>query len=121
MLWSHSQHMEVFRPGTESVTATTYAAGVATRDPLTHCTGPGIQPIPLQQPAPLRWESLSLSFFFFCFGLFRAISATYGSSQARGPTERQLLAKATATAMPDQSHICDLYTTAHGNARSLIH
>ena len=33
--------------------------------------------------------------------------------------ELQLLAFATATAMPDPSHVCNLHHTAHGNARSL--
>ena len=37
-------------------------------------------------------------------------------------SELQLLAYATAIAMLDLSHICNLhYTTAHNNARSLTH
>jgi len=32
----------------------------------------------------------------------------YGSSQARGRTELQLLAYTTVTATPDLSHVCDL-------------
>ena len=39
----------------------------------------------------------------------------YGNSQARGQ-----IGAATATATRDPSQICD-YTTAQGNARSLIH
>ena len=33
----------------------------------------------------------------------------YGSAQARGETGAAAAATATATAMPDSSHICDLY------------
>ena len=43
-----------------------------------------------------------LSFFFF---LFMAALAAYGSSQARGRTEVQLLAYTTATVTPDHSSI----------------
>ena len=48
----------------------------------------------------------ALGHFFF---LFRAKHAAYGSSQARIKSELQLPAYATATAMWDPSHICDLY------------
>ena len=44
-----------------------------------------------------------LSFFFF---FFSAPPAAYGSSQSRGQI------RATATATPDPSHICDLH---HGS------
>ena len=59
-------------------------------------------------------------FFFFFFCLFRAVPATYGSSQARGPIRYE------PPPMP-QSQQCQIqdtsatYTTAHGNARSLTH
>ena len=44
-------------------------------------------------------------FIYFC--LFRAAPEAYGSSQAKGPSELQLLAYATAT--PDPSRVCDLH------------
>ena len=55
------------------------------------------------------------SFFFFFFFFFWAAPMAYGNSQARGQ-----IGAATATATRDPSQICD-YTTAQGNARSLIH
>ena len=50
---------------------------------------------------------------YFCFYLinlfiFRASLAAYGSSQAGVESKQQLLPYATATAMPDLSHICNL-------------
>ena len=36
-------------------------------------------------------------------------------------SELQLLAYAKATEIRDQSHVCDLHTTGHGNAGSLTH
>ena len=38
-------------------TAVTYAATVATPDPLTYCAGSGIEPAPPQQPKPLKSDS----------------------------------------------------------------
>ena len=35
----------------------TYAAAAATLDPLTHYTGPGMEPLPLQQPEQLQSDS----------------------------------------------------------------
>ena len=50
----------------------------------------------------------------FCFfGLFRAVSAAYGSSQAGVELELQLLAYTTATARQDPSHICDPHHSSH--------
>ena len=46
---------------------------------------------------------------FFFFWLFRATSAAYGGSQARGPSELQLPVYTTATVMPDPSQICNLH------------
>ena len=45
----------------------------------------------------------------FFFLLLRATPAAYGGSQSRVQSELQLLAYATATAMQDLSHVCDLY------------
>ena len=51
----------------------------------------------------------------FIHSLFRATPTAYGNSQARGWIEAvvksklQLLGYATATAMSDLSHICDLH------------
>ena len=50
---------------------------------------------------PTEPEYELLDFFFF---LFRAAPMAYGSSQARG----KIRAVATATAMTDPSHVCDL-------------
>ena len=36
------------------VTAVTYATPRAKPDPLTHCAGPGIKPMPQQQLKPLK-------------------------------------------------------------------
>ena len=61
----------------------------------------------LQGPQP-KSSPLSLSlFFFFFFLLFRATPVAYVSSQARAESELQLLAYATATEMPDLSHVCN--------------
>ena len=49
---------------------------------------------------------------FFCFVLFcfRAAPRAYGSSQSiKAESELQVQAYATATAMPDLSHICNLH------------
>ena len=37
--------------------AMTYATAAATPNPLTHCTGPGIEPAPLQRPELLQSDS----------------------------------------------------------------
>ena len=46
--------------------------------------------------------------FFFSFFLFMATPEAYGSSQARGQIGAAAVAYATATAILDPSHICDL-------------
>ena len=38
-------------------TAATYATVAAMSDPLTHCSGLGIEPTPPQQPEPLQLDS----------------------------------------------------------------
>ena len=38
-------------------TAVTSAAAAAVPDPLPNCAGPGIQPVPLQQPEPQELDS----------------------------------------------------------------
>ena len=48
-------------------------------------------------------------YYYFVFRLFRAAPAAYGSFQASGQIKLQLLACTTATAMPDPSHVFDLY------------
>ena len=52
---------------------------------------------------------LLLLFFLSFFGLYRAISAAYGSSRARGPI-RAIAACTTASATQDLSHISNLHT-----------
>ena len=47
--------------------------------------------------------------FFFVFCLFRAPPLAYGGPRLRVKSELGLPAYATATAMPDPSHVCDLY------------
>ena len=49
---------------------------------------------------------------FFFFLLFGAASMAYGNSQARVESELQWPAYATATAMLDLSHICDLHCSS---------
>ena len=71
-------------------------------------------------PQCLSGVSSTAFFFFFLFFLFRATPVAYGSSQARGRIEPQLLAYTTATTMPDPSCICDLHCCC-GNDGSLIH
>ena len=39
----------------QGATVTTYSAGVATPDPLTHCTGLGMEPLPPQKMSCCRW------------------------------------------------------------------
>ena len=59
-----------------------------------------------------QWQWWSWAYthnFFFFFGLFRATSVAYGSSQARGQIGPQLSGHTTATATPDPSCICDLH------------
>ena len=51
--------------------------------------------------------------FFFSFFAFQGCAMTYGGSQLGVKLELQLLAYATATAMPDPSHICDLHQSTH--------
>ena len=47
--------------------------------------------------------------FSFCFLLFRAAPVAYGGSQAKGPSELQLPAYATAIATLDLSHVFNPY------------
>ena len=81
---------------------------------LTHCTGPGIEPAPLERQAgslthcatggtPRMSHFRCLFFFFFFFLLFRATPTAYGVSRARGPVG------AVATGL------------CHSHARSLTH
>ena len=58
---------------------------------------------------PLNSNVDDLLFIFFFFLLFRAIPMTCGGSQARGQIRAKLPAYATATAVQDLSHVCDLY------------
>ena len=68
----------------------------------------------------ILWNHVFLFVSVFVFVLlFRATPAAYGSSQARGPIGASA-ASTTATETPDPSCIWP-YTTAHGNAGSLIH
>ena len=63
-----------------------------------------------------------LSFFlFFFFGLFRAAPVVYGDSQGRGRIRSAAAGLHPAITTPDPSRVCDLYTTAQGNTRSLTH
>ena len=57
--------------------AVTYAAAVATMDPLTHCPGLRIEPVPPQWPKPLQMDSF---FFFF----LRSAPEACRSSQVKG-------------------------------------
>ena len=50
-----------------------------------------------------------LFFFLFFFLLFKAAPVAYGSSSARGLIRAVTTAYATATAMPDPSHVCNLH------------
>ena len=52
--------------------------------------------------------SMVTQIFFFSFFLFMATPEAYGSSQARGQIGAAAVAYATATAILDPSHICDL-------------
>ena len=56
-------------------------------------------------------------FLLILFFLFRAAPTAYGSTQARVESEWQLLAYATAKAISDPSHICDLH---HSSGQYLI-
>ena len=54
---------------------------------------------------PVRYVEETAFFFFF----IRASPVVYGGSQAGAESELQMPAYATATAMPDASHVCDLH------------
>ena len=75
----------------------------------------------------LTWtisDTLSFPFPLMRFCLFVCLffrAAPYENSQARGCIGAVAAGLRQATAMHDPSHICDLYTTAHGNAKSLTH
>ena len=47
-LWLHPRHMEVPGPGTE------FKPQLRPMDPLTHCPGPGIEPLSPQRPELLQ-------------------------------------------------------------------
>ena len=59
--------------------------------------------------------SLYISFSFFFFLLFRAALVAYGSSQARGHIRAAAASPATATAMGDLNHMCDLCHSSQFN------
>ena len=73
---------------------------MATSDPLIHCAGQGIEPVPPQQP-----QLLQLDFVCVCVSFFRAAPMAYGGFQARD----QMGAVA-----PGLHH-------SHSNARSQTH
>ena len=60
--------------------------------------------------APHSHQRVSAIFFWVCV-LFRAILTVRGSSQARGKSELQLRAYATATATGNPSHVCNLHSS----------
>ena len=64
-------------------------------------------------------SSFSLSFFFFAFLGLHPQHMEVPRPEVQ--SELQLHAYATATATSDLSCMCDLHTTAHGNAGSLTH
>ena len=53
--------------------------------------------------------SFYIFYLFIYFLLFRAVPVAYGVSQARVESELKPPAFTTATAMPDLSHVCNLY------------
>ena len=46
--------MEIPGPGIYQAAPETYATVIETQDTLTHCSGQGIEPVPLQQPEFLQ-------------------------------------------------------------------
>ena len=73
---------------------------------LIHCT---MRELSMDILLFLNFLFKKLFYFTLVYLLFRATPAPYGSSQARGWMGVQLLAHITATAMPDPSHICNIY------------
>ena len=70
----------------------------------------------LEKTKTLTWKDIthpyvhySIIIIFLSFCLFRATTAAYGGSRARGWISLYLLAYAAATAMEHLSHICDLH------------
>ena len=61
--------------------------------------------------APLCFTS------FCCCCLFRATPAAYGGSQARGHIRAVAPGRATATAMQDLSHVCDLHHSSRNTTK----
>ena len=96
--------------------------------------GPGIKPMPQQQPKLLQWQHWILNLLhhkqtldmihFFSFLAFLLVSGLHLQHmevpRLGVKLELQLLAYTTAIAMRGPSHIHS-NTTAHGNARSLTH
>ena len=72
------------------------------------------------QIAELWAKEMGVILFYSFFFLFMAVSAAYGSSQARGQIGAELLAYATAPATLDPSCVCDLHCSC-GNTGSLTH
>ena len=101
-------------------------------DPLTHCNGPGIQPIPLQRPKPLQsllthcarvgtphWFILFLFIYIYLL-IFLGLHLQHMEVLRPGGKLNRIVA--TARAMRDLSCICDLrYVAACGNTGSLTH
>jgi len=58
-------------------------------------------------------------YFFFSFGLFRAVPVAYGGSQARGPIRAVVSSLHQSHSDAGSEPHLSLNTTAHGNARSL--
>ena len=103
-LGPHLRHMEVPRLGVQpELQPLAYTTATATWDPswvcnLYHCARQHriLNPLSkardqthiltdtMSSSQPVEPHGNSLTFFFFSFGLFRAASAAYGSSQARG-------------------------------------
>ena len=57
------------------------------------------------------YVNYTLRFCLFVL-FFRAPGGAYGNSQARGQIGATAVAKATATATPDPSHVCNLHESS---------
>lgn len=56
-LFAYPQHKAVLGQGLNPSHSGNYATAAATPDPFTHCSRPGIERTPLQQPQPLQSDS----------------------------------------------------------------
>ena len=110
--WLFPRHVEDPQPGIKPATSGIWAAASVSVRSLTHCATRELQ------------KASAFFFFFFFFGFLRPHRWHMEVSRLEGWMRASADAYATATAILDLSHICDVqptYAAACGNAGSLTH